>query len=193
MRSPRASLRSWVLLVGLCACGASAQECEERRLQAVQAWQDLGDYYTRMAAAADREVLAAQAELAALTAERERKQRAGLAWRSRQSSGLQSMRTGEIHRDPSLTQEYAGQARRAEGQVETVSDDEELAIGRVMELEARRALLLQKADHAEQIRAAVANPEADPSGMLAHTEALEGTELLGIARRHTEAMQAACD
>lgn len=181
------------LLVLLTGCGRDEQQCQQDTKVALQAWQDLADYYSRMAAAEDRKVQDAQAELAVLTAEREKHQRASSTWKYRQSSGLQSMRSGEVVRDPTVAQEHGKLAAREGRRTEAATDDEELAIAASMDAEARRAALLQKAELAEDIREALSTHSAEFEDLLAHSEELAGTELLTIALASTATQKATCD
>lgn len=181
------------LLLAFAGCGPSQEACDEARQHAVLAWRDVGDYFTRMAEAQDRAVLEAQAQLEQLTAERERHQRAAQVWRSRERSGLEDARTGEVHRDPATAREYRALAAGAERRTEPATDTEERAIAAAMEAEAQRAILLQRAELAGLITQAVQERSAELRPLLARAEELTSTELTPIALSRTEAMQAACE
>ena len=188
-----------LLLLAACQLGdtgpSEREVCDARKREAVQAWQDVADYFDRVAAMQEDDVLAA--EMDAEEARHRREAAVGIrdSWQRKKTTGLVDARTGEERKDPDA--ERAAEARRQQAawHVEARTDEEAEVLATAMELRASYDGVIAQGDQARGVVSALETQPLNQAwqASLQGAEELGDTELSAMVRVATDEAKAACD
>lgn len=182
-----------VLFLGLTLAGCGdAELCKVRQEEAYQAWNEVADYYQRMADLKRRERQDVHAEVQLQTEARERHERAAQIARYRQTTGLEDVATGAEYIAPDDATRHGRAARAASGRANSTADGEELGIAELMAVDEVIAELERKSQAAGRIRDLA---QGDPKTAWAAASAgvaLTGTELVGLAEQASRDAMEVC-
>lgn len=182
--------RPFLFLV-LAAC-SRGEDCKTRQDEAYKAWNEVADYYQRVADMKKKERDEAVAEARLHTEERERHERAAATARFRQTHGLEDAETGAKHIDPEEAKRQARLGRAANARANATADDEELAVAELVAVDEIIAELEKKSQSASRIRDLTRGDAALAWAAASAGVGLTGTELVGLAAEASRLSHEAC-
>lgn len=188
------------MLLLLAACelgdaGPSPREvCDVERRQAVKAWQDVADYFDRVAAMREDDVLSAEMDAEEATLRREAAVGRRNSWQKKRVTGLVDLRTGEERKDPEAEKDLDELRRGAAWQVEVQTDEEANRVAAAMELRAAYEALIAQGEQAQAVVDALQSQPLDQAWHASVKGAadLSDTDLSAMARVATDEAKAAC-
>ena len=187
-----------LLLLAACQLGdtgpSEREVCDARKREAVQAWQDIADYFDRVAAMQEDDVLAAEMDAEEATRRREAAVGHRNGWQRKKTTGLVDARTGEERKDPDAERAAEAKRQQAAWHVAARTDEEAEALATAMALRASHDGLISQRDKAQEVVSALETQPLEQAWQtsVAGADELGDTELSAIARVATDETKDAC-